>query len=424
MTGDVRSPGGISSTGSVYVINHNADNALVTLRYRLKDVEMEAAEEPFEAAGHKFNRGSFIIRKVDAEDLRRAASELGVQVHAVATAPSVKTHPVRAARIAMMHTWLTTQDEGWYRLGLDHLQVPFTYISTQDVSREPNLKSKYDVILFGPVGRGAQAIINGMPMYGNPLPWKKTQLTPNLGGIDETDDMRPGLGWSGLQNLQKFIKDGGLFITVDDTAEFAVNVRLHSGSYGEPITTVCVPLERYYGRKQLTQRVRLRTAMAIRSRCIVPMVLFTTSITALADVVREPPQRATGRGTPDDPDVPQGRPPAEIPEPPPRVEAWEAPPVADEQRRNAIGLIPPNQRPRVVLRYADSRDLFVSGLLDGGDEIAQRAAIIDVPQGNGHVLLFSTNPFWRGQTKGSYFLVFNAIMNWDNLNAGRKLAEK
>jgi hypothetical protein len=139
---------------------------------------------------------------------------------------------------------------------------------------------------------------------------------------------------------------------------------------------------------------------------------------------QRPAQRATGRGTPDDPDVPQGRPPAEIPEPPPRVEPWEAPPVMDEQLRNAIGLIPPNQRPRVVLRYADSRDLFVSGLLDGGDEIAQRAAIIDVPSGNGHVLLFSTNPFWRGQTKGSYFLVFNAIMNWDNLNAGRKLAAK
>jgi hypothetical protein len=134
--------------------------------------------------------------------------------------------------------------------------------------------------------------------------------------------------------------------------------------------------------------------------------------------------RTTGRGTPDDPDVPQGRPYAELPEPPPRVEPWEAPPVAEEQRRNAVGLIPPDQRPRVVVRYADSRDLFVSGLLDGGDEIAQRAAIIDVPSGNGHVLLFSTNPFWRGQTKGSYFLVFNAILNWDNLNAGRKLATR
>jgi hypothetical protein len=134
--------------------------------------------------------------------------------------------------------------------------------------------------------------------------------------------------------------------------------------------------------------------------------------------------RATGRGTPDDPDIPQGRPPAELPEPPPRVEPWEAPVVTDDQLRNAVGLIPPNQRPRVVLRYADSRDLFVSGLLDGGDEIAQRAAIIDVPSGNGHVLLFSTNPMWRGQTKGSYFLVFNAILNWDNLNAGRKLAAR
>src|SRR5205814_7820484 len=103
VTADVRSPGGISSSGSVYVINHNADNALVTLRYRLKDVAMEAAEEPFEAAGHKFNRGSFIIRKASAEELRRVANELGVQVYAVADAPSVKTHPVRAARVAMMH---------------------------------------------------------------------------------------------------------------------------------------------------------------------------------------------------------------------------------------------------------------------------------------------------------------------------------
>ena len=80
-----------------------------------------------------------------------------------------------------------------------------------------------------PVGRGSQAIINGMPMYGNALPRKKTQLTQNLGGIDETDDMRPGLGWNGLQNLQKFVKDGGLFITVDDTAEVAVNYGFTAG---------------------------------------------------------------------------------------------------------------------------------------------------------------------------------------------------
>src|SRR6185369_126256 len=209
VTTEVRSPGGVANTGSVFLVNHNADNALVTFRYRLKDVEMDAAEEPFEAAGRKFNRGSFIIRRGNGDELRRVANELGVQVYAVNDAPTVKTHPLRAARIAMMHTWLGTQDEGWYRVGLDQLQVPFTYISTQDVSHEPNLKSKYDVILFAPVGRNALQIINGLPMYGNPIPWKKTQLTPNLGNLDDTDDMRPGLGWTGLQNLQKFVKDGG-----------------------------------------------------------------------------------------------------------------------------------------------------------------------------------------------------------------------
>jgi hypothetical protein len=126
----------------------------------------------------------------------------------------------------------------------------------------------------------------------------------------------------------------------------------------------------------------------------------------------------------DDPDVVQGRLPAEVLEPPPSSEAWEAPPIMDEQRRNLIGLIPPALRPRVVLRYADARELLVSGLLDGGDEIAQHATVIDSPLERGHVVLFSNNPMWRGQTSGSYFLVFNAILNFDSLNAGRKLDDK
>ncbi len=122
--------------------------------------------------------------------------------------------------------------------------------------------------------------------------------------------------------------------------------------------------------------------------------------------------------------MPQGRPRAELPEPPPQVEVWEAAPIPEEQRRNLIGLIPPAQRPRVILRWGDARELLVSGLLDGGDELAQHAAVIDSPLEKGHVILFSNNPIWRGQTIGSYSLVFNVILNFDNLNAGRKLDEK
>jgi hypothetical protein len=73
---------------------------------------------------------------------------------------------------------------------------------------------------------------------------------------------------------------------------------------------------------------------------------------------------------------------------------------------------------------ANTADLLVSGLLDQGSELAQHPAVIDAPYGEGHVVLFSNNPFWRAETKGSYFLVFNAILNFDSLNTGRKLADK
>ena len=84
-------------------------------------------------------------------------------------------------------------------------------------------------------------------------------------------------------------------------------------------------------------------------------------------------------------------------------------------------MIPPDQRPRTVVRYADSKELLVSGLIEGAGEIAERPAVVDVPVGKGHVVLFSNNPIWRGETLGSYFLVFNAILNFDQLGAGRTL---
>ena len=194
VTGDVNAPGDIRGSGGVYVVNHNADPSLATLRYRLKNASFEAAEDGFEAEGRKFNRGSFVIRNVDRTEMEKAAAEAGLTATALTTAPAVKTHPVKAARVALLHTWLSTQDEGWWRMTLDQFHIPYDYLSTQDIAKDANLNAKYDVMLFAPVGRGGQAIISGLPMWGNPLPWKTTPETPNLGKIDETDDMRPGLG--------------------------------------------------------------------------------------------------------------------------------------------------------------------------------------------------------------------------------------
>ena len=57
--------GGVEGTGPVLIVDHTTDNALVTLRFKHKDVAMEAAEEEFEAAGRKFRAGAFIIKNAN-----------------------------------------------------------------------------------------------------------------------------------------------------------------------------------------------------------------------------------------------------------------------------------------------------------------------------------------------------------------------
>ena len=52
-------------------------------------------------------------------------------------------------------------------------------------------------------------------------------------------------------------------------------------------------------------------------------------------------------------------------------------------------------------------------------ELRVNAVVVDSPMDKGHVVLFANNPVYRGTTIGSYFLVLNTILNFDNLNAGR-----
>jgi len=72
-------------------------------------------------------------------------------------------------------------------------------------------------------------------------------------------------------------------------------------------------------------------------------------------------------------------------------------------------------RPRVIVSFAKADALLLSGMLDGADELTGKPAVIDVPRGKGHILLFANNPMWRHNTQGSYALVMNAVMNWDQL---------
>jgi hypothetical protein len=395
----------------IFAIENNADTDLVKLRFRTPSARMLVTEAPFDGTGKSFPAGT-VLYEGDISGLHLLATPLD-------RAPSVTTRPLRAPRIALAHTWIRTQDEGWYRLALESMGVPYTYVSTQLLSRTPDLRKQFDVILFPPtkISSTFGDIVNGMPP-GPPLPWKKTALTPNLGRIDSTDDMRPGLGISGVQNLTKFVEDGGLLITALDTTEFAIQYGIARWVSVTPsqklkapgtivrasVTEIDSPVTRGYGEN---------------------ISLFFTGAPLLKVGIREdakPAPRGSGRGGAEDPDVPQGRPYVELPhraEPEPGEEGFQYP---EDMPSNFEPYMPrPEDRPRVLVSFAkEPKQLLLSGMLDGAEELAGKPAVVLAPRGKGHVLLFAVNPMWRMNTPGSYPLVMNAIMNWDGLGASQK----
>ena len=201
----------------------------MAFRFKHAGVKMQAAEEDFEAGGRKFRAGAFIIASADRAALDPTMKELGIAGFGVAAAPTVAMHDLDVPRIGYVHSWSNTQNEGWVRAALDTYGVPYTYFGDIKL-REGNLRQKYDVIIFPHVGGNAQSQVNGIPKTGTlPLPYKKTTETPNLGVQDQADDIRGGMGWEGLMELVKFVREGGTLITEGATSTIFPDYNITSG---------------------------------------------------------------------------------------------------------------------------------------------------------------------------------------------------
>jgi hypothetical protein len=124
--------------------------------------------------------------------------------------------------------------------------------------------------------------------------------------------------------------------------------------------------------------------------------------------------RPTGRGWPNDIDITQRRQVAE-PDVMPKQQPWQPKELNEDQTRNNLQVIPVQYRPEVILRFSEQKTLLLSGLLDKAGSIAERAIVVNAHLGEGNVLLFANNPVYRGETIGSYDLVFNVILNYDHL---------
>jgi hypothetical protein len=281
------------------------------------------------------------------------------------------------------------------------------------------LRDKYDVILFGPSTNNALTIVQGL-RGDKPAPWEKTELTPNLGRQDSTEDMRGGIELEGVLHLRDFIQEGGLLITLTSSSALPIHFGLAQGA-------------RIKQTSELWARGGVYKAQVMDSSSPIVYgyddevgVYFSNSpVFALGSAggsrysrMRSTQSgRVSGRGSEKDPDIPQGRAQDLGQE---TIKEFQKKQKEEREKKKTQAKPSPRTsqaRAKTILRFTrDEKELLISGGLAGGNELAGAPAIMDCTLGKGHVVMFSINPMWRHQTHGSFFFVFNAMLNYSNLS--------
>ncbi len=429
---DIMVPGGTKNlekgSTKAFLINHNADNPLATFVFKHDNLKMHAATQSFKMGENSFNAGTFIIKTDENSSnlkdvLDEAGKKSGFTAYAVASLPKVATLEIAVPRLALMHTWQSTQSEGWVRIALDELEIPYDYISVHEIRDNPRLRDTYDVILFGPMRGNALSIVDGLT-GDKPIPWKKTDLTPNIGRQASTDDMRGGLELDGILHLRDFIKEGGLLITLTGSSSLPIHFGLAKG-----ISVASTPNLWARGSVYKADIVDKYSPVSFGYGDELGVYFSSSPVFRLGRAFdprfsrmrrRASGARVSGRGGLKDPDIVQGR-PRDMGQK--TIEEFRKSRKEEEESPRRFST---SQSPsRTILRFAQKADeLLISGGLANGEELAGKPAVVDCKLGNGHIVMFSINPMWRHETHGSFFLVFNSMIHYKNLDYKKPAAKK
>ena len=332
--------GRVEGTGTLLAVLHNGEHGLITLRYRLKDVKFEAVERAFSVGSVTVPAGSFVV--ADSARLRRQVEALGLRAVALEAMPEGKRHVVDVPRMAMFSTWGNTQPVGWVRHALDTYGVAYDLIYKERV-KKGGLRADYDVLLIPSQYGSGKGLVYDIEPAKIPLAYQ--------GLYGQTEDITGGMGLAGAMEIEKFVREGGVVITLGASSFF--------------------PAE--FGLTREVEARRTSAAFYAPGPIVEAEVLQPTHPVFYGyDKKRLPVRYAAG----------------------------------------PVFAVPEKQKSAWTLMKFTGAEL--SGLLKGGGEIRDKAAILDVPVGKGRVLLFGTNPCYRWQNHGEFPMLFNAILHVRN----------
>lgn len=311
----------------------------------------DAKFEALEQTSGELPAGTLIVENTAAA--RTQVEQLGLKAQAIAATPAVTRHAVDLPRLAMFSTWGRTQEVGWVRHAFDQFEIRYDLIF-KDRIRKGNLRRDYDVILIPNQGFSAKGIIQDVECKDRPLSYAKTTQFRNLGLYGESEDICGGIGLAGVVELERFVHEGGRLITLGGSsvlpADMGIARKVDAGRTSAA----------FYAPGPIVETEILKPAH--------PIFYGYTATTI-------PVRYANG-------------PILQVPE--------------------------TDKKSMVLMQFVGTEKSVLSGLMTRPAEIKDKAAIVDVPVGQGRVILFATNPCYRWQNHGEFNMLFNSILHWND----------
>jgi hypothetical protein len=394
---DLKPSGRVAGVGPVFALRDRGQEALLAARHRLAKFRVEAAEKAFRNGDVEYPAGSWVLPAQGglAAALRDVSAELGLDFDSLPAAPDVARHPLDLPRLAVLATWNDTEAAGWVRMWFDNEKVPYTYISDDDV-KKGGLAKRFDLILVPHTGQSIKRMIEGIDPSHGPMPYTKTSEFPSHGTPLSSPDITGGLTHRGVANIVDYVNDGGVLVTLGGASALPLDGgivrrvgRASSGSLSTPGVELRARFARpdhplAYGYPEITSVFRSDET------------LYETREADLGLVVLQ-----WGTKTP------------RFFDPKSRGGVWvEAAREADQydeaEKQRAEKLTPGNKE-------KGESSLVVSGGMTGEETIQGKPALLDVPVGKGRVVAFLFDPIHRLMTRSDFRMVWNAILNWNDM---------
>lgn len=309
------------------------------------------------AAASQGKGARYLIRGLSVKAQSALAGELALHAERTSAAGT----PLKKPRLGLYQPWSGSMDEGWTRWLLERYEFELVSLHPEDFHAP--LRNKVDVIILvddaripsagtagGQGGREGGTPPAGMPPSGGP-PGAALQAGPRGGGTPRA--VRPEYAYAltvdDLKAFEAFIRGGGTLVCFSSACRYAIQ------QFKLPVKNAVDGLkaEEYFLRGSIVE-------------------------------VNVDPAHRVMAGMPEKASV-----------------FVDGSPVFD---------MLDGFKGKILAKYPDSGSPLLSGYLIGEKYLNGKAAALDVELDQGHIVLLGFRPQWRGQSFGTFRIVFNAAL--------------